>query len=425
MKTVVVASHNQHKVDEIGAILDIPNWKFVTLDQLGITEEPIEAADSFEGNARIKARFAHQKTGLPAIADDSGLMVDALDGEPGVYSARYAGEPCNDQANNNKLLKKLEGLPAKERTARFICSIVFIDDDDSELAAQGEFEGLIGTEPRGNKGFGYDPIFLPGEFNGQRTLAELDPAEKNQISHRAKVLEKLKPQLLSLKPTAPPKTQIVAFDFDGTLIDASSPVRLITRLTRNRIMPKRAAAKSVLWGARYKLGNELDQSAPRRYIFSSFKNFPATDANAIMRNLYNEDLRQYLRPQALKRIQEHQAAGLVVMIVSASFEPIIVELAKDINASAYISTKMEIIDGSYTGETIGDPPEGEQKLIQFASWANATYGEGNWELSYAYGDHYSDIPLMETATNPVAVDPDHRLVSYAQKQGWEIVEWPI
>ncbi|GHT78930.1 hypothetical protein FACS1894104_2800 [Actinomycetota bacterium] len=422
MKTVVVATHNQHKAEEINAILDISGWKFVTLDELGISDEPVEDADSFEGNARIKAQFAHQLTGLAAIADDSGLMVDALDGEPGIYSSRYAGEPSNDQANNNKLLEKLHGLPTGQRTARFICSIVFIDSDGSELTAQGEFKGLIGTEPRGTMGFGYDPLFLPDEFNGQRTLAELTPAEKNQISHRAIVLKKLKPQLETLSLS---KTPIVVFDYDGTLIDASSPVRLISRLTRDRIMPKRVAAKSVLWGARYKLGNELDQSVPRRYIFSSFKDFPATDANAIMYNLYHEDLQRYLRPQGLQRIKEHQKAGETIVIVSASFEPIIQELVKDVNASAYICTKMEVIDGAYTGETIGSPPEGEQKLIQFNDWANQTYGKGGWELTWAYGDHYSDVPLMETAINPVAIDPDRRLESIAKKRGWQMFSWPF
>jgi XTP/dITP diphosphohydrolase len=451
VKTVVVATHNQHKVAEISTILDIPGWRFVTLDDLGISEEAVENADSFAGNARIKARFAFERTGKAAIADDSGLVVDALDGEPGVYSSRYAGEPANDAANNVKLLRALEGVPEPERTARFVCAIAFIDEDGSEISAQGEFEGMIAREPRGNGGFGYDPLFLPLEFGGERTLAELQPAEKNLISHRGKVLAQLRDKLAApseseaaggsgVKPetetadgsgdknapaSAANPVRIVAFDFDGTLIDASSPVRLIARLSRDHIMSKRVVAKSGLWGMRYKMGNELDQRVPRRYIFSSFKNFLATDANAIMRNLYFEDLRAYLRPQALQRIKEHQQAGEVVMIVSASFEPIVEEVSREIGAEAYICTRMEIVDGIYTGEALSDPPEGEQKLIQFKNWANSTYGEGNWQLSYAYGDHFSDIALMQLASHPVAVDPDRRLERHAQENGCKIVAWPV
>ncbi|MDR2672373.1 MAG: HAD-IB family hydrolase [Coriobacteriales bacterium] len=219
------------------------------------------------------------------------------------------------------------------------------------------------------------------------------------------------------------KTEIVAFDFDGTLIDVSSPVRLIARLNRDHIMPKKAIAKSALWGARYKLGKELNQAKPRRYIFSSFKNFSASDANAIMKNLYLEELRPRLLPPGLQCVEEHRRAGRTLVVVSASFEPIIAELAKDLGAQAYICTRMEVVDGSYTGETIGEPPEGEQKLLQFEQWANATYGSGNWVLTHAYGDHFSDVPLMASALHPVAVDPDRRLEALAREKSWEVASW--
>ncbi|MDR3136923.1 MAG: HAD-IB family hydrolase [Coriobacteriales bacterium] len=215
----------------------------------------------------------------------------------------------------------------------------------------------------------------------------------------------------------------MAFDFDGTLINVSSPVRLIARLNRYHIMPKKAIAKSLLWGMRYKMGTELNQAQPRRYIFSSFKNFSASDANAIMRNLYLEELRPLLLEPALNCVREHRRAGRTLIVVSASFEPIIAELSRDIGAAAYICTRMEVKDGAYTGETIGEPPEGEQKMIQFERWANTTYGPEGWILTHAYGDHFSDIPLLSAATEPIAVDPDRRLEAWAQEQSWQIVNW--
>ena len=164
MKTVVLATNNAHKVAEIATALDFPGWEFRTLRELGIESDPAEDADTFEGNARIKARAAHEASGgLAALADDSGLVVDALDGAPGVHSARYAGEPCDDAANNAKLLAELSDVPDAERTARFVCTLVFIDEDGTESVARGTIEGAIGREPRGSEGFGYDPLFVPND----------------------------------------------------------------------------------------------------------------------------------------------------------------------------------------------------------------------------------------------------------------------
>ena len=130
MKTVVLATNNAHKVAEIATALDFPGWEFRTLRELGIESDPAEDADTFEGNARIKARAAHEASGgLAALADDSGLVVDALDGAPGVHSARYAGELCDDAANNAKLLAALGNVPDAERTARFASTLVFVDAD--------------------------------------------------------------------------------------------------------------------------------------------------------------------------------------------------------------------------------------------------------------------------------------------------------
>lgn len=196
MKTVVLATNNAHKVAEIATALDFPGWEFRTLRELGIESDPAEDADAFEGNARIKARAAHEASGgLAALADDSGLVVDALDGAPGVHSARYAGEPCDDAANNAKLLAALADVPDAERTARFASTLVFVDEDGSEIVAEGAVEGRIGHEGRGSEGFGYDPLFLPDVFGGARTLAEVDRDEKNAVSHRGNALRQLRAKL--------------------------------------------------------------------------------------------------------------------------------------------------------------------------------------------------------------------------------------
>lgn len=195
-KTVVIASNNAHKAREIAEALDFPGWEFRTLRELGIASDPEEDADTFEGNARIKARAAREASGGRAVlADDSGLVVDALDGAPGVRSARYAGEDATDAANNAKLLDELADVPDAQRTARFVCTLVFIDEDGSEEVAHGVVEGRIGRAERGEHGFGYDPLFLPDVFGGERTLAEALPQEKNAVSHRGNALRALRARI--------------------------------------------------------------------------------------------------------------------------------------------------------------------------------------------------------------------------------------
>lgn len=195
-KTVVIASNNAHKAREIAEALDFPGWEFRTLRELGIASDPEEDADTFEGNARIKARAAREASGGRAVlADDSGLVVDALDGAPGVRSARYAGEDATDATNNAKLLDALADVPDAQRTARFVCTLVFIDEDGSEEVAHGVVEGRIGRAERGEHGFGYDPLFLPDVFGGERTLAEALPQEKNAVSHRGNALRALRARI--------------------------------------------------------------------------------------------------------------------------------------------------------------------------------------------------------------------------------------
>ena len=200
MKTIVLATNNAHKASEIAHALDFPGWEFKTLRELNIDSDPVEDADTFLGNARIKALAAHEASGgMAALADDSGLVVDALDGAPGVYSARYAAtdpiQDADDDANNAKLLASLEGVPDAERTARFVCTLVLIDEDGTETVAEGSVEGRIGHELQGDGGFGYDPLFWPDVFEGTCTLAEVPQSRKNEVSHRGNALRALRTEL--------------------------------------------------------------------------------------------------------------------------------------------------------------------------------------------------------------------------------------
>lgn len=197
-RTVVVATGNAHKLTEIESILGaapaMAGMEFVALGDLGDFEEPVEDGATFFDNALIKARAALDETGLcMAVADDSGLMVDALDGAPGIFSARWAGDHGNDEANNQKLLAEMESVPDQERTARFHSSVVLVmrDEDGEEiLAGDGNCEGTVAYDCRGTNGFGYDPLFALADIPGKR-MAELEPSEKNAISHRRRALDDL------------------------------------------------------------------------------------------------------------------------------------------------------------------------------------------------------------------------------------------
>ena len=187
MTRTVLASGNAGKLRELTAILRPLGLELSAQSALGI-ESPPETGTTFLENALIKARHAARKSGLPALADDSGIEVDALDGRPGVYSARFAGEGASDAENLHKLLAELHDVPMEFRQARYHCVIAFVrrHDDQHPIIAHGTWEGRIALEPRGSGGFGYDPIFLPADAPG--TAAELDPAVKNEVSHRAQAL---------------------------------------------------------------------------------------------------------------------------------------------------------------------------------------------------------------------------------------------
>ena len=186
---IVLATGNPGKVREIQHILGEFGVEVVPQTELGVADAD-ETGKTFAENALIKARHAAVATGLPAIADDSGLVVDALDGRPGVYSARYSGAEATDDDNIDKLLRELDGVPDERRTAAFHCCAVYVSADDAtSLVAEGRWKGRILTERRGGGGFGYDPVFFDPECG--RTAAELEPELKNARSHRGKALAAL------------------------------------------------------------------------------------------------------------------------------------------------------------------------------------------------------------------------------------------
>lgn len=192
MTRLVLATGNRGKVREMAALLADLGLEVVAQDELGVVPAE-ETGTTFVANALLKARHAAAVTGFPALADDSGLEVDALCGAPGVYSARYAGPAATDAANNDKLLAALVGCEAP-RLARYRCVLAFVRDaaDPEPLVAIGSWEGEIGRAPRGSGGFGYDPLFLVAGDPAGRTAALLDPVEKNRVSHRAKALAELR-----------------------------------------------------------------------------------------------------------------------------------------------------------------------------------------------------------------------------------------
>ena len=196
----VVASRNRHKLREIGVLLADAGlrWDLLSIDEVAPGCALTEEEPSFEGNALSKARQAAAASGLPALADDSGIEVDALGGAPGVYSARWSGDPCDDARNNHRMLRELAGVPTERRTARYRCAAAFVDPAHGlELVRMGACEGRLLESPRGTGGFGYDPLFFIESLG--RTMAEIALEEKNRLSHRAAAFRQLAQALAELE----------------------------------------------------------------------------------------------------------------------------------------------------------------------------------------------------------------------------------
>ncbi len=203
---LLVATRSVHKLRELRELLALDHAELVSLDALGIEGDPVEDGATFETNAAIKARFGLRASGLPTLADDSGLEVDALGGAPGVRTRRYAGEDASDVDNNEKLLAALAGLPPERRGARYVCVLALALPGETGPRGgvrldltRGTCRGRIATRPQGTGGFGYDPIFEPAsEPPGGRTLGLWTPSEKHTISHRARAARRMTPKLIAL-----------------------------------------------------------------------------------------------------------------------------------------------------------------------------------------------------------------------------------
>lgn len=204
---LLVATHSAHKLAELRELLRLDRGELVSLDDLGIGDEPEETGETFETNARIKARFGARRSGLPTLADDSGIEVDALDGAPGVRTRRYAGPDATDEDNNAKLLAALHDVPPERRGARYVCVLALAlprpggapADAVPMRIVRGTSRGRIATAPRGTGGFGYDPIFEPaGEPVGGRTFGQWAPEEKHAVSHRGRAARRMTPILREL-----------------------------------------------------------------------------------------------------------------------------------------------------------------------------------------------------------------------------------
>ncbi|MCQ4925717.1 XTP/dITP diphosphatase [Tissierella carlieri] len=196
-RKLVVSTGNQHKVEEIKNILEGLSIEVVSKKDVGLGDlEVIEDGETLEENSLKKAKALAERLDYMVLADDSGLFVDILNGEPGVYSSRYAGEEGNDKKNNNKLLEELQDIPLKERNAKFKTVIVLITEDKESTIVYGECKGKVEFEPKGKNGFGYDPLFTPDGYD--KTFGELGEEIKNKISHRAKALENLKEALKNI-----------------------------------------------------------------------------------------------------------------------------------------------------------------------------------------------------------------------------------
>ncbi len=204
---LLVATHSAHKLAELRELLRLDRGELIGLDELGIADEPEETGETFETNAKIKARFGARRSGLPTLADDSGIEVEALGGAPGVRTRRFAGPNATDQDNNVKLLAMLHDVPTERRGARYVCVLALAlprpgagDRDAIPFrVVRGTNRGRIATEPRGTGGFGYDPIFEPeGEPPGERTFGQWSPQEKHAVSHRGRAARRMAPILREL-----------------------------------------------------------------------------------------------------------------------------------------------------------------------------------------------------------------------------------
>ena len=220
------------------------------------------------------------------------------------------------------------------------------------------------------------------------------------------------------------KVQVAAFDFDGTCISGNSPVLLVRYLLKKGQVRTSVLLRILTWGIAYKLHLPQNEAWVRSLVFSSFDGMPEEEADAEMYKFYDEWIVPRIRPKALQVMREHIAAGRDIWIVSATFDPIIVRAKRDIPYDHHVATDMKLDEhGCYTREVKGKPVEGAEKLRQIKEHADQIYGKDSWKLAYAYGDHYSDAPLLAASEHPAAVTPGPTLQHHAEKEGWQVLDW--
>ena len=219
------------------------------------------------------------------------------------------------------------------------------------------------------------------------------------------------------------KVSLAVFDIDGTVIDGQSPVLMVFNLMKQWNFPIRTAVRAGIWGLKYKAGIATDSVNVRQGIFRVFKDMPAEETDRLITRVYRNNIAPRARQQAIERIAWHQVHGDLVVLTSASFEVIAKLFTEDLGAYGQVSTRMAVENGSYTGEIEGLPVEGPEKVVRLRAFADEHFGEGNWKVSYSYGDHDSDEEILSLAEHPVAVNPKRRLEAIARERGWEIQEW--
>ncbi len=218
--------------------------------------------------------------------------------------------------------------------------------------------------------------------------------------------------------------EIAVFDFDGTSIAGNSPVILVRFLRHRGLLRKIVFAKILFWALRYKLRLPQNESWVRGAVFSAFEGRKKEEVDQFLEKFYDDHLEKLFRSQADDVINEHRSAGREVWVVSATFEPLIRQAMKMHKYTKEFATSMTVDnDGCYTCNVDGMPVEGQEKLIRVTTYANDIYGEGNWVISHAYGDHHSDRPLLRAAQHAYVIDPDRPLKRTAQEEGWEILCW--
>lgn len=221
-----------------------------------------------------------------------------------------------------------------------------------------------------------------------------------------------------------PRGQLAVFDFDGTSISGNSPVMLVKYLAKKGMLGPTFLFRIAMWGIAYAWHLPQNEEWARGLVFSAFEGMPKEKADAFLSEFYDKEVEPLYRARADEMMRYHADLGHTVVIVSASFEPIILRAMEKHAFSRQVSVQMEVdANGCYTRRVVGKAVEGEEKVRRVETLGDSLFGAGNWDVAYAYADHYSDIPLLEKAQHPVAVCPGPALAKHAKKQNWEIVEW--